>query len=88
MYILTTITVILFTFRSRLTARGAMQHKWLVTAQEKILSKTKLKRWVIKRRWIKAVNTILAITRMGAKLGLMEPNRTGCPFLADKQPVK
>jgi hypothetical protein len=32
------------------------------------LSKVKLKRYVIKKRWIKAVNTIIALRRMGAKL--------------------
>lgn len=47
----------------------ALKHNWLKTAeQEKTLSKTKLKRYVIKKQWIRAKNTILALRRMGAKL--------------------
>ena len=56
---------------SRLTAKQALKHKWLAeTASntELPLTKTKLKRYVIKKRWIKAVNTIIALHRMGAKI--------------------
>jgi myosin-light-chain kinase len=34
------------------------------------LNKRKLKRYVIKKRWAKAVNMIVALQRMGAKLDL------------------
>lgn len=48
----------------------ALKHAWLKTTghQQKALSKTKLKRYVIKKQWIRATNTILALSRMGAKL--------------------
>lgn len=50
-----------------------MEHKWLKSAAcETALDKTRLKRYVIKKRWIKAVNTIIALQRMGAKLDFME----------------
>lgn len=56
-----------------MTATECLQHKWLLatTVQpeiEMVLSKTKLKRYVIKKRWVKAVNTIIALRRMGAKI--------------------
>ncbi|VVC38162.1 Hypothetical protein CINCED_3A012222 [Cinara cedri] len=55
--------------KARMTAAEALKHKWLKTAeQRKPLSKTKLKRYVIKKQWIRATNTILALRRMGAKL--------------------
>jgi len=54
---------------TRMSSKGALNHKWLMEpALETALSKTKLKRYVIKKRWIKAVNTIIALQRMGAKL--------------------
>lgn len=53
--------------RKRLTAKQALRHPWLAAAvqETKELSetKTKLKRYVIKRRWVKAINTIIAIQR-------------------------
>ncbi|XP_058836629.1 myosin light chain kinase, smooth muscle-like [Topomyia yanbarensis] len=56
----------------RLTAKQALKHRWLTaTAQnttELSITKTKLKRYVIKKRWIKAVNTIIALRRMGARI--------------------
>lgn len=62
----------LFDFCSaRLTAVEALLHPWLLLSavhSELELSKTKLKRYVIKKRWIKAVNTIIALKRMGAKI--------------------
>jgi len=52
-----------------MTAAEAIRHNWLKTAERrKALSKTKLKRYVIKKQWIRATNTILALNRMGAKL--------------------
>jgi myosin-light-chain kinase len=55
--------------RARLNASQCLKHKWLSeTAVNTTLSKVKLKRYVIKKRWIKAVNTIIALQRMGAKL--------------------
>lgn len=55
----------------RLSAMDALQHSWLHTSndvKELAVTKTKLKRYVIKKRWIKAVNTIIALHRMGAKI--------------------
>ena len=46
----------------------ALNHTWLHDAGEVTLDKTKLKRYVIKKRWIKAVNTIIALKRMGARI--------------------
>lgn len=57
----------------RMTASDALQHPWLIHSAlntELAVTKTKLKRYVIKKRWIKAVNTIIALKRMGAKLDL------------------
>ncbi|XP_055624463.1 myosin light chain kinase, smooth muscle-like [Toxorhynchites rutilus septentrionalis] len=58
--------------KKRLSAQQALKHKWLAeTAQnttELSITKTKLKRYVIKKRWIKAVNTIIALRRMGARI--------------------
>lgn len=56
---------------ARLTPEEAMKHPWLLTStvhSELELDKKKLKRYVIKKRWIKAVNTIIALKRMGAKI--------------------
>lgn len=56
----------------RLTAQQALSHPWLIKLPardtELVETKTKLKRYVIKKRWIKAVNTIIALRRMGANL--------------------
>lgn len=55
--------------RKRMNGAEALGHNWLKTAeQQKTLSKTKLKRYVIKKQWIRATNTILALRRMGAQL--------------------
>ena len=52
-----------------MTPGQSLKHRWLIeTAVDTTLSKVKLKRYVIKKRWIKAVNTIIALRRMGAKL--------------------
>ncbi|KAJ6643940.1 Myosin light chain kinase, smooth muscle [Pseudolycoriella hygida] len=59
--------------QKRLSAAAALQHPWLIHSAlntELSVTKTKLKRYVIKKRWIKAVNTIIALRRMGAKLDL------------------
>jgi myosin-light-chain kinase len=57
-----------------MTASGAMEHTWLcdptVADAALSLSKRKLKRYVIKKRWAKAVNMIVALRRMGAKLDI------------------
>ncbi|XP_055343188.1 myosin light chain kinase, smooth muscle-like [Paramacrobiotus metropolitanus] len=55
----------------RMTAKQCLEHKWLrrdkpAKTDEKALSKVKLKHFVIRRRWQKAVNAILALHRMGA----------------------
>ncbi|XP_031620741.1 myosin light chain kinase 2, skeletal/cardiac muscle-like [Contarinia nasturtii] len=55
----------------RLTTQDALNHPWLINSAfntELHVTKTKLKRYVIKKRWIKAVNTIIALRRMGAKI--------------------
>ncbi|XP_074660689.1 myosin light chain kinase, smooth muscle-like [Tubulanus polymorphus] len=57
--------------RKRLKSEQCMSHPWLqnnVRKPETSLSKTRLKRFVIRRKWQKAVNTILALTRMGIQL--------------------
>lgn len=58
----------LFCSRKRPTAGQLLEHCWLEAALENPISKVRLKRYVIKKRWIKAVNTILALKRMGAHL--------------------
>ncbi|KAK7864135.1 hypothetical protein R5R35_007651 [Gryllus longicercus] len=52
----------------RLTATQCLGHEWLKSQATVALDKTRLKRYVIKKRWIKAVYTIIALRRMGAKL--------------------
>ncbi|KAG8238110.1 hypothetical protein J437_LFUL012721 [Ladona fulva] len=52
----------------RLTGAEALKHRWFDAPVTTALSKKKLKRYVIKKRWIKAVNTIIALRRMGARL--------------------
>lgn len=50
----------------RLSAKKALRHPWLAELQrtrELSVTKTKLKRYVIKKRWVKAINTIIAIQR-------------------------
>lgn len=57
--------------KARLSAAEALNHPWLHTETvhpEIGLNKSKLKRYVIKKRWVKAVNTIIALKRMGAKI--------------------
>ncbi|KAH9417555.1 hypothetical protein DERP_014875 [Dermatophagoides pteronyssinus] len=62
----------------RLTAAQALKHPWLKTRTKKLkhepmdksLDKKKLKKFVIRRRWQKAVNAILALRRMGATIDL------------------
>lgn len=56
-----------------MTAEQAQQHKWLCNPAAEAaleLQKKRLKRYVIKKRWAKAVNMIVALRRMGAKLDL------------------
>ncbi|CAK9825146.1 Myosin light chain kinase, smooth muscle [Anthophora retusa] len=52
----------------RPSAGQLLEHRWLEAALENPICKIRLKRYVIKKRWIKAVNTILALKRMGAHL--------------------
>jgi len=52
----------------RMSATECLQHKWLIRGRRKsmiTLDKKKLKKFVIRRRWQKAVNAILALRRMG-----------------------
>ncbi|CAG9865305.1 unnamed protein product [Phyllotreta striolata] len=56
---------------SRSSAEETMNHPWLgmdTIHPESKIDTSKLKRYVIKKRWIKAVNTIIALKRMGAKI--------------------
>ncbi|XP_059479974.1 myosin light chain kinase, smooth muscle isoform X2 [Neocloeon triangulifer] len=58
---------------ARMTAAESLEHTFLrhpVADGALQLSKRKLKRYVIKKRWAKAVNMIVALQRMGAKLDL------------------
>ncbi|XP_013779673.1 myosin light chain kinase, smooth muscle-like [Limulus polyphemus] len=53
----------------RMSATNCLHHPWLREDKKKEvaqLNKTKLKKFVTRRRWQKAVNTILALKRMGA----------------------
>lgn len=63
---------IIYVYRDRLSAKECLNHPWLIHTlpvnTELSITKSKLKRYVIKRRWIKAVNTIVALHRMGAKI--------------------
>lgn len=64
--------LILF-YSKRLLGQNSLKHPWLISSAlntELSITKGKLKRYVIKKRWIKAVNTIIALHRMGAKLDL------------------
>uniref|UniRef100_A0A0C9S1I0 MYLK_0 protein n=1 Tax=Fopius arisanus TaxID=64838 RepID=A0A0C9S1I0_9HYME len=54
----------------RPSAGQLQEHRWLVGALENPISKVRLKRYVIKKRWVKAVNTILALNRMGAHINV------------------
>lgn len=53
--------------RKRLTAKQALRHPWLADLLQRntelSVTKAKLKRYVIKKRWVKAINTIIAIQR-------------------------
>jgi len=53
--------------RKRLTAKQALRHPWLADVHQRTkelsVTETKLKRYVIKKRWVKAINTIIAIQR-------------------------
>ncbi|XP_054721731.1 myosin light chain kinase, smooth muscle-like [Uloborus diversus] len=55
----------------RMDATQALQHAWLSRdkkKQETTLDKKKLKKFVIRRRWQKAVNALIALIRMGATI--------------------
>jgi len=55
----------------RMSATECLQHTWLKRDRKKSmvsLDKSKLRKFVIRRRWQKAVNAILALKRMGAIL--------------------
>lgn len=61
----------------RLSAQQALQDAWLnnlalASSVTTDLSSTKqrLRRYVIKKRWIKATNMIIALRRMGAKINV------------------
>lgn len=59
----------------RLKPAECLRHKWLAKTPAKKgkvtqLSKTKLKKYVVRRRWQKAVTAIMALRRMGANLSL------------------
>lgn len=57
----------------RLSAQQALQDPWLnnlATASELASTKQRLRRYVIKKRWIKATNMIIALRRMGAKINV------------------
>ncbi len=62
--------------RRRMSGEEALNHQWLKDAAMQRLNKANLKKYVIKRRWIKAANTIIALQRMGAKLDDEVPTST------------
>lgn len=54
----------------RLSASSTLTHPWLIQSAlctELHVTKSKLKRYVIKKRWAKAVSAVIALKRMGAK---------------------
>lgn len=56
---------------NRMTATSSLKHPWLKKGepkQDKKLDKKRLKRFVIRRRWQKAVNALLALKAMGATI--------------------
>lgn len=60
----------LITCSDRLHASATLRHPWLIQSAlctELHVTKTKLKRYVIKKRWAKAVSAVIALKRMGAK---------------------
>ncbi|XP_076313326.1 myosin light chain kinase, smooth muscle-like isoform X2 [Tachypleus tridentatus] len=57
----------------RMSAKDCLDHPWLrkdKMRKDTQLDKTRLKRFVIRRRWQKAVNAFLALKRMGAIINL------------------
>lgn len=61
--------------RKRMTSRQCLDHIWLRRSQkreaklpERSLSKKRLKKFVFRRKWQKAVNAMLALKRMGVNL--------------------
>uniref|UniRef100_A0A2H1VI48 SFRICE_008387 n=1 Tax=Spodoptera frugiperda TaxID=7108 RepID=A0A2H1VI48_SPOFR len=57
-------------FTDRLSASSTLTHPWLIQSAlctELHVTKSKLKRYVIKKRWAKAVSAVIALKRMGAK---------------------
>lgn len=53
-----------------MTASATLIHPWLIQSAlctELHVTKAKLKRYVIKKRWAKAVAAVIALRRMGAK---------------------
>ena len=54
-----------------MSASECLKHRWLARGKRHsmiTLDKSKLRKFVIRRRWQKAVNAILALRRMGAVL--------------------
>lgn len=71
----------------RLKPAQCLDHKWLAktpTKKGKVtkLSKTKLKKYVVRRRWQKAVTAIMALRRMGANLSLSSGTRKATTTVA------
>ncbi|VVD02318.1 unnamed protein product [Leptidea sinapis] len=57
-------------FFDRLPSSETVTHPWLIQSAlctELHVTKTKLKRYVIRKRWAKAVSAVIALKRMGAK---------------------
>jgi len=69
----------------RLKPNECLNHKWLGTktkmGKTTQLSKTKLKKYVVRRRWQKAVTAIMALSRMGANLSLAPPHGAGAELV-------
>lgn len=64
----------------RLKPNECLNHKWLAKTpvrkgKVQQLDKTKLKKYVVRRRWQKAVTAIMALSRMGANLSLTGAKR-------------
>lgn len=77
----------------RLKPADCLQHKWLAKTPAKKgkaqqLNKTKLKKYVVRRRWQKAVTAIMALSRMGANLSLTGAARSPVAVSANRKTTK